>query len=60
MLRKYTVTAHMEGAVAPINMVTEADTFAVAAEWADNFGKMSGFRIVGVKETVTREPKKGK
>lgn len=55
--RKYTVTAHMKGAVAPINMQTEATDFAKAAEWAINFGKMSGFAIVGVKETATRTPK---
>lgn len=57
MEKKYTVTALMDGAVAPINMQTEAKDFATAAEWAVNFGKMSGFAIVGVKETVTRTPK---
>lgn len=57
--KKYTVTALMAGAVAPINMQTEAATFAAAAEWANKFAETSGFEIVGVKETITRKAKGG-
>lgn len=55
--RKYTVTVDMQGGVKPITMQTEAADFAKAAEWAINFATMSGMRLVGVRETVTRESK---
>jgi len=59
MLKKYTITVRGENG-STNSFTVEFSTFGEAVKQAETFAAVFKADIVGVKETVTREPKKGK